>query len=53
MHNSHVQEILSRGNVGQLDIVAKEDVPHDQEIDVGSVSGDDDQWTELLFVVVS
>ena len=53
MNDCHVEEILSRSNVGQLNIVSEKDISHDEEINVRPVCWDDDQWSKLLFVVVS
>lgn len=49
----HVEEVFCGGDVGQLDLVPKEDVTHDEKVDVGPVGGNDNQGSEFLFVVVA
>ncbi len=37
----------------EFNIITKEDIPHDQEVNIRPMCGDDYQWAELLFIMVT
>jgi hypothetical protein len=51
MHDGHIKEILSSCDVRAFHPIPKEDVAHDQEVDVAAMRGDDYQGAFIRLVV--
>lgn len=46
----HTEEVFGCSDVGALDSIAKEDIAHDEEIDIAAMCGDNDQRTLILIM---